>query len=390
MPLAVSGLALVLAGCAGDSGSEAAGDGRADKPRGPVKIGVLVPLSGDSTETGVDLLNAAKLAADEINADGGILGQRVEVVEADDSCDPQAGTAAARKLLEQKVVGVAGGYCSAAVIPGSAVLDASGLPIITLATNPDVTERGLTSVFRITGRDDRQGSFAARFLAGAAGARKLAILHNNTVYSKGLADHTRAANDALGLGMQVVFFDAIARGGRDYRPALTEVRASGADTLYFTGYAAEAGLVVRQAKELNLPVRLIGGDATNEPVVITTAGPSAEGFAVTTAPLPEFLPGAFAFINAFTERFGAPPGPFSVYEYDAVKVLAGAITRAASIDPDEVMATLRETRHGGITGEISFDAKGDRQTIFYLTAIVRDGRFTPHKKLGANGQWIDG
>ena len=197
------------------------------------------------------------------------------------------------------------------------------------------------------------------------------------------------ANNDLKLGMQIVFFDAITPGEPDYASTLTKIKDSGADTLYFTGYAPEAGLIVRQAKELGLAVRLIGGDATNDPTVIKTAGSAAEGFIVTTAPLPEFLPGATAFINAYTERFGGAPGPFSVYQYDAVKVLTDAITRAVSTDPRDVSEALRTIRSAGITGEIAFDAKGDRQTILYLTAIVQDGKFRPHKKIGANGGWFD-
>jgi ABC-type branched-subunit amino acid transport system substrate-binding protein len=189
--------------------------------------------------------------------------------------------------------------------------------------------------------------------------------------------------------MQIVFFDAISPGENDYGPTLTKIERSGADTLYFTGYASEAGPIVRQAKELGLVLRLIGGDATNEPTVVETAGPAAEGYVVTTAPLPEFLPGATAFINAYTGRFGGPPGAFSVYQYDAVKALAGAITQAVSTDSKDVAEVLRTTRSAGTTGEIAFDAKGDRQTIVYMTAIVADGKFRPHKKIGANGNSID-
>ena len=221
------------------------------------------------------------------------------------------------------------------------------------------------------------------------GRKKLAILHNNSTYAKGLAEHTRTANGDLKLGMEIVFFDAIVSGQPDYSSALRKVEQSGADTLYFTGYAAEAGTVVRQAKELGLSVRLIGGDATNEPIVLKTAGPAAEGYIVTTAPLPEFLPAATAFITKYTERFGAEPGPFSVFEYDAVKLPANAITQAVSTDPKDVAQALRTTRYGGITGEVFFDAKGDRETIFHLTAVVRDGKFRPHKKLGANQHWVD-
>jgi branched-chain amino acid transport system substrate-binding protein len=387
--LLIGGLALILMGCGGGSDSESTSGQKSDKPHDVIKIGVLVPLSGANASSGVDLLNAAKLASDEINAAGGVLGRPVEIVPVDDGCDPQTATAAAQQLLGTGIVGVAGGYCSGAVIPETDVLHPKGIPYIVVATNPAVTERGLNTVFRNAGRDDRQGIFAAQFLAGPAGARRLAILHNNSTYARGLAEHTRMANSDLKLGMQIVFFDAIVPGEDDYSSALTKIKQTGADTLYFTGYASEAGIIVRQAKELGLAVRVIGGDATNEPIVIKTAGPAANGYIVTTAPLPEFLPGATTFITAYTERFGGGPGPFSVYGYDAVKVLANAITQAVSTDPKDVSEALRTTRFGGITGEIAFDAKGDRQTIVHLTAIVQDGKFRPHKKLGANGNWFD-
>ena len=378
-------LAVLILGCGGGSDQPSAGG----EPRDVVKIGFLGPLSGDNAGIGVDLLNAARLAADEINAAGGVLGRSIELVPVDDACDPQMAPAAARKLLGSGIVGVVGGYCSGAAISESDVLHPQGIPYIVMATNPAVTERGLNTVFRNVGRDDRQGFFAARFLAGPAGARKLAILHNNSTYASGLAEHTRTANGDLKLGMEIVFFDAIVSGQPEHGAVLQRIKQSGADTLYFTGYASEAGIIVRQAKELGLTVRLIGGDATNEPIVIQAAGSAAEGYIVTTAPLPEFLPGATAFITAYTERFGTGPGPFSVYEYDAVKLLANAITQSVSTDPKDVGEALRTTRYGGVTGEVFFDGKGDRETIFHLTAIVRDGKFRPHKKLGANGNWVD-
>lgn len=387
--LLIGVLAVVILGCGGESDQPSNGREQSGKAGDPIKIGFLGPLSGDNASSGIDLLNAATLATDEINAAGGVIGRRIELVPVDDACDPQTATAAAQKLLGQGIAGVTGGYCSGAAIPESDVLHPQGIPYIVMATNPAVTERGVNTVFRNVGRDDRQGVFAARFLAGPAGARKLAILHNNSTYAKGLAEHTRTANHDLKLGMEIVFFDAIVSGQPEYGTALAKIKQSGADTLYFTGYAAEAGIIVRQAKELGLAARLVGGDATNEPIVVKTAGSAAEGYVVTTAPLPEFLPGATAFITAYTERFGTGPGPFSVYEYDAVKLLANAITQAVSTDPKDVGEALRKTRYAGITGETAFDGKGDRETIFHLTAIVRDGKFQQHKKLGASGNWVD-
>ncbi|HKY76527.1 MAG TPA: branched-chain amino acid ABC transporter substrate-binding protein, partial [Acidimicrobiia bacterium] len=244
--------------------------------------------------------------------------------------------------------------------------------------------------FRVTGRDDQQAAFAARFLAGPGGVKRLALLHDNSVYAKGLAELIRSANDELKLGMQVVFFDAITPDQADYRSALMQVRASGADTLYFTGYPPEAGVILRQAKELGLPTRLVGGDGTNDPGVIKAAGAAAEGFVVTTAPLPQFLPSGEAFAQSYRQRFGRAPGPYTMYQYDMVRVLANAIFWAGSTDPKDIVEALRTTRHQGLTGEIFFDEKGDRQTAVHVTAIVRDGEFRPHKKLDARDNWVDG
>jgi len=389
--LTTVGVVLMLTACGSESASETARGGRTVETGGAIRIGALGPLSGDYANGGADMINAAKLAAGEINAAGGLLGRPVEILPTDDGCDPQTGTAAAQKLLVSGIVGVAGGACSGATIPETAVLGPRGIPyVVVAATNPAVTERGLTTVFRVVGRDDQQGPFAARFLAGPAGARKLAILHDNSTYAKGLAEQIRAGNADQKLGMQIVFFDAITQGERDYTSALTKIGASGADTLYFTGGFAEAGPIVRQAKDLGLAVRLVGGDATSDPTIVKTAGPAAEGFIATTSPLPAFLPGTAGFTKAYSERFGSAPGPYSVYEYDAVRVLADAVTRAGSTDRKKIVEALRATRHNGLTGEIAFDEKGDRRKAVYVTAIVRDGRFVPHKRLDDAGNWVDG
>jgi branched-chain amino acid transport system substrate-binding protein len=381
-------VAMLASGCGGSDGGD--GAGRGGESGGAIKIGVLVPLTGESASAGTDMLNAAKLAVDEINDGGGVLGRQLEIVSGDDGCDPQTGTAAAQKLAVSGIVGVAGGYCSGAAIPETVVLDQRGIPYISAAaTSPTLTERGLTTVFRAIGRDDQQGPFAAKFLSGHLGAKKLAIIHDNTTYAKGLAEQTRDATTRLGGATEVVFFDAITPGERDYTSTLTKVKATRADVLYFTGYFAEAGLIVRQGHDLDLTARLTGGDATQDPTLIETAGPSAEGFIATTAPLPQFLPSATAFVEGYTARFGAAPGPYSVYEYDAVKVLAGAVERAGAADPKKVAQALRTTQAQGLTGEIAFDDKGDRKKTVYVTAIVKDRRFTPYKKLDSGGNWVD-
>jgi len=365
--------------------------GPAGSASGTIKVGSLLPLSGSNAGIGADLVKAAQLAADDLNAAGGVLGRQIQIVPADDGCDPAMATAAAQNLLASGIVGVAGGSCSGSAIPATAVLDPKGIPYVSgFATNPALTERGLRTVFRVTGRDDQQASFAARFLAGPSGAKKLALLHDGTAYGKGLAELVRSANEEQKLGLQIVFFDAITPGQSDYRSTLMRIKGSGADTLYFTGYAHETGVILRQAKELGLPLRLTGGDGTIDPSVIEGAGPAAEGFVSTTTPPPGFLPSGESFARNYSQRFGRTPGPYSMYTYDAVRVLANAIFWAGSTDPKDIVEALRTTRYQGLTGEIFFDEKGDRQTAVFVTAIVRNGDFRPYKKLDPRGNWIDG
>jgi branched-chain amino acid transport system substrate-binding protein len=388
--LLIALVVLASSACGGSDSKPGSAKNGGSTARDTIKIGAILPLSGGNAHAGASMVNAAKVAADDLNAAGGVLGRQIEIVSADDGCDPEMATVAAQHVLAAGIVGIAGGYCSGATIPASEVTDRQGIPYIAMASNPAFTDRRLRTVFRVTGRDDHQAAFAARFLAGPSGVRRLALLHDDSVYAKGLADLIRSANDELKLGMQVVFFDAIPPGQADYRSTLAQVKASGADTLYFTGYQSEASVILRQVKELGLPIRLIGGDATNDPAVIESAGAAAEGYVVTTAPLPQFLPSGEGFAHAFQQRFGQGPGPWTMYEYDMVRVLANAIFWAGSTDPRDIVEALRTTRYQGLTGEIFFDDKGDRQTAVYVTAIVRNGEFRPYKKLDARGNWIDG
>jgi ABC-type branched-subunit amino acid transport system substrate-binding protein len=149
-------------------------------------------------------------------------------------------------------------------------------------------------------------------------------------------------------------------------------------------------LILRQAKELGLPLRLTGGDSNVDPEVIQAAGPAAEGFVTTTTPLPAFLPSGEAFARSYNQRFERAPGPYSMYTYDAVRTLANAIFWAGSTDPKDIVEALRTTRYQGLTGEIFFDEKGDRQAVLFMTAIVRNGEFRPYKRLDPRGNWIDG
>lgn len=375
-PLLYSGLSVFFAAISGVAYADT------------IKIGVPVPLSGPYANAGIDIANAAKLAAAKINAGGGVLGKQIEIVPEDDACDAQQGVQAAQKLIDSGIAVAAGSYCSGAALPELVAFHRAGVPyVLDAATNPKLTSMGFDNVFRTIGRDDEQGPFAAAYISGYLHDKKAAVINDNTTYSKGLADNTVAALKKD--GVDVVYNDSITPGQMDYSAVLSHVASLGPDAIYYTGYFSEAGLLAKEAAALHVTAKMMGGDATNDPTLIKTAGPAAEGWTATTAPLPQFLSGAKDFVSTYTKTYGTGPGPYSPYEYDAVSVAAKAIADAGSTDPAKVTAALHKIKDfTGLTGNITFNDAGDRATAVYITIIVKDGAFTAGQKLDASGKWV--
>ena len=356
-----------------------------------IKIGVPVPLTGSSSTAGKDILNGAKLAADEINAHGGVLGKQIELVPEDDQCDADKAAEAAQTLVDKGVVAVAGGYCSSSALPELRVFHGANLAfVMDASTNPALTEKGWDNAFRTIGRDDEQGPFAAKLMKEVLHAKKVAVINDNTTYSKGLAENTV---DALKKqGIEVVYDDAVTPGQIDYADVAKQVGELKPDVLYYTGYYPEAALLAMDVRQLKLPVKyMMGGDATTDRTLIKTAGASANGMICTTAPLPRFLTGEKArrFIADYKKAYGAAPGPYSIYEYDAVMVTAKAIADANSAKPADIVAALHKiSNFKGATGDIAFNEKGDRAKAVYMAIIAHGDGFRAYRQLDAKGQWV--
>ena len=343
-----------------------------------IKIGVPVPLSGGNAKMGNDISQAATLAVEEWNAKGGVLGRKIEIMAFDDACDAQQSVTAAHKLVDGGVVAVAGGYCSSAAIPASAVYHDAGVAFVADASsNPKLTDQGFENVFRVIGRDDQQGPYAAGFMVNTLKAKKIAIIHDNTLYAKGLADATKAALEGKP-GVQVVFFDAVTPGEKDFSAVLTKVKSLSPDVTYYTGYYPEGGLIAKQFKDLGVPGKFMAGDANNDPTFISEAGPASEGVFVTSTPLPQDQSTAKSFIDRYKKRWNQDPGPYSALEYDAVNVVINAIKQSGSTDRAAIIKAITGTKnYQGATGAINFDKKGDRTSVLYITYIIKGGKFVP-------------
>jgi branched-chain amino acid transport system substrate-binding protein len=341
LPLVLS--ALLLVACQGQSGG------------GAIKIGVAAPLTGPNAKPGQDILNGVKLAVEEQNARGGLLGQPVELLEGDDRSDPREGIVVANKLVNSGVVGVIGHYNSGVSIPASEEVYAPAqvVNITPGSTNPKYTERGLKWVFRTVGRDDQQGQTAAQF-ALKHKLTPVAIIHNKGAYGQGLADEFKKQLEAG--GGKVVIYDAINRDDKDFSPILTKIKGLQPQLIFYGGEYQDGALFSRQARQVGLKAAFMGGDALYDKDYVKLTGLEyAQGNYIT------FSSGnqSETFRKNFSARFGEV-GPYSAYAYDATQILLKAVATAGGSDPEKIRAAVAATRDfAGVTGKISFDAKGD-------------------------------
>lgn len=389
-PAILAAVALTATACSSASSSgSASSSSSSSASAGPIIIGVPVPLSGEYASAGVDILHGAQLAASNINAAGGVLGRKIEVVGQDDACLASTGSQAAQKLISQGIVAAAGGYCSTAAFPELEAFHRAGIPyVMDASTNPELTEQGFAQAFRTIGRDDEQGPIAASYITGYLHATRVAVGNDNSTYAKGLAVATIAALQKD--GATVVFNNALTPGQSDYTSFLTKVAQSKPQVFYYTGYYPEFGLLLKQAKQLGLKFTMMGGDANNDPTLLKTAGTAANGAMMTTAPLAQFLSSATAYVSAYTAKYGTGPGPYSSYEYDAVGVVAQAIKDAGSTTPSKITAALKTISYTGITGDFHFDGVGDRQPVNYIVIIVQNDQFAAFKKFdNTTNQWVN-
>jgi branched-chain amino acid transport system substrate-binding protein len=334
-----------------------------------IKIGLMAPLTGSWASEGQEMKRNVELLAAEQNAKGGLLGKQVEVIVEDDGGDPRTASLAAQRLTTKGVVAVIGTYGSAVTEASQNIYDeAKVIQVANGSTAVRLTEKGLKYFFRTCPRDDEQGRVGAAVLEKSK-ARRIALLHDNSAYSKGLADEIVAILKAKKL--DVVFFDALTPKEQDYSSILTKLKAVTPDVVFFTGYYPEAGLLLKQKRQMGWNVPFIGGDAINNPDLVKIAGKeAAEGFRFLSPPVPKDLdtPEAKAYVVAYQKRYAeAPSSIYGVLAGDGFRVVAKAIEGAKSTAADKVREYLTGSLKDfpGFTGRISFNGKGDRVGELY-------------------------
>ncbi|CAN7309308.1 branched-chain amino acid ABC transporter substrate-binding protein [Pararhizobium sp. LjRoot238] len=340
-----------------------------------VVIGVSAAMTGRLAWIGEQGQRGAEMAVADINAAGGVLGQQVRLINVDDFCEPEQAVAAAQKLVADGVVFVVGHYCSGASIPASKVYEAAAvLQISPGSTNPLLTEQGRDNVFRVIGRDDTQGIVAGNYLADEWGDKKIAILHDGTIYGKGLADETRKQLNKRGVTESV--YDAYTPGKNDYSAEIATLQAAGIAALYVGGYHAEVALIARAARDRGHALQVISGDALATEEFALIAGPAAEGTRFTFSADPRRNPEAAPVVERFRAENFEPAG-YTLLSYAAVQLWAQAVEKAASLELPAVITTLRGQEFDTVLGPVDFDDKGDLTNQSWVWYVWRGGEYVP-------------
>jgi branched-chain amino acid transport system substrate-binding protein len=346
--------------------------------RADIVFGVAGPMSGPNAAYGEQYRVGVETAVERINANGGILGQKLAVSVGDDVSDPKQGVSVANKFVADGVHYVVGHYNSGVTIPASEVYSENGVLFVTpTATNPTVTERGLWNAFRACGRDDQQGSIAAKFILGRFKDKKIAIVDDKSTAGKGLADEMTKAYNAGG-GKEVLH-EEVNPGEKDYSPLVTKIKQSGADLVYYGGQHTEAGLIVRQMHDQGVAAILMGGDGISNSEFGAIAGDGAAGTLMTSFPDPATFAEAKDAVADLKAR-NVPTEAVTLYAYAATQILAEAIAKAKADDPKAAADYL----HSGaaistVLGSISYDDKGDiKQPGFVVFEWPKvDGKLIP-------------
>ncbi len=338
-----------------------------------IKIAVSGPMTGQYATFGEQMKNGAEMAVADINAAGGVLGQKLQLFIEDDACDPKQAVAVANKAASEGVVFVAGHFCSGSSIPASQVYEEENIIQISPAsTNPKLTDEGRWNVFRVCGRDDQQGAVAGNYLADHFAGKKIAILHDKTAYGKGLADETKKVLNSRGI--QEAMYEAYTAGEKDYSALVSKLKGEGIDVIYLGGYHTEGGLMVRQAAEQGYKPQLVSGDALMTEEFWKITGDTGEGTLMTFSPDPRKNPDAAPVVEQFRKK-GIEPEGYTLYTYGAVQAWAQAVEKVGKVDQKKIAAALKNTEFDTVLGKFTFNAKGDVTAPGYVFYVWKDGKY---------------
>lgn len=349
-----------------------------------IKIATISPLSGGSSNLGLQIKNATQQAINDMKADFAKAGMTVQLVAYDDQADPATGTAAARRVAADKnILGVVGTLNSGVAIPASAALQPSHVVMVSPAsTNEKVTDRGLKNMNRVCARDDAQGPAGGDFVVNNLKAKKVYVLNDKTPYGQGLAEQAEKAMRAK--GATIVQSEGVDSQERDFTAIITKLQALKPDAIYFGGLYGQVGPFAKQLRDKGITTPIVGGDGYDSDDLIKLAGSGSNNIYFTTvAPPLDSVPAAKTLATRYKASFGSELQGYGVISYDAAKVVLQGILNAYKAagnkvpTREQVETSVRSGNYKGlITGDVNFDKNGDRKTTKMYVIAVKDSKRT--------------
>jgi len=346
----------------------------------PIRLGVAGAHSGDLASYGIPTIKAAELVVKDINAKGGVLGRKVELLAEDDVCKPEVATNTATKLVSLKAHVVLGHICSGATKAALGIYkDSKIITISPSATNPALTQSGdYPNFYRTIASDDAQARLEVDFALNTLKLSKIAVLHDKGDYGKGLAEFAKAFLEKDPRA-KVVLYEGITPGAVDYSAVVQKIKRSEAEAVIFGGYHPEASKIVSQMRMRAMNTIFISDDGVKDDTFIKVAGKYAEGVYATGPKDVSKNPLAIAANEAHKKAYGADPGAFFLNAYAAAQAILNAIEKAGSTEYDAITKALRTRDVETPLGKIRFDDRGDAIGVGFSVYQVQNGVYVELK-----------
>ncbi|HBG07435.1 MAG: branched-chain amino acid ABC transporter substrate-binding protein [Geobacteraceae bacterium GWC2_58_44] len=372
-------VAMLAAGAFGCKKKEEAKEGQPATAGDTIKIGFLGALTGDVAMFGKPTLDGMRMAADEINAAGGVLGKKIEIVEADNRGDKQEGASVTQKFISRdKVTAIVGDPTTGITKVAAPIAQKAGVVLLSAgATGPGVVETG-DFIFRDTLLDSIAIPACIGYFARDLKFKRVAVVtSDNNDYSVGLSQTFRDAAAKVP-EITIVADEKVKDGDKDFSAQITNIKDKKPDVIMFSGYYTEGALIMKEARKQGLKAPMFGGDGLFSPKFIELGGTAVEGsMSALGFSTEQATPETAKFIEGFQAKHnGAVPGLFAAQGYDAVMLLADSMKRANSVDPKLFKDALAKTRNfGGVSGTISMQANREPIKSPLSLLVIKDGKF---------------
>lgn len=339
-----------------------------------VKIGVQAPITGKYANEGQGIDQAVRLIVEQKNAQGGLLGNKIEVISEDDEGTAVKAAFAAKNLINKKVMAVIGSYTSTCAAAPQKMYYKAGVLQTSDGTSDALTKHAYWTFFRNSNPNSAEAIFTANHFINQRHYKKVAILSDYSSFAVGLGDAVKKEIEKL--GGDVVYYGKIKAGNQNFTPILTKIKSLHPDVIYFSGYYSDGGLLRSQQVQLDIKADFYGGDANDNVDFVKLAGSAASGSYLINVPTPTLLPydDAKKFLADYEKKYGMKiPSIWTILNVDGLRAIMYAAEQTNSLDTKVIANFLHNMKKPfpGFTGPLSWDKKGERIGSSYFAYEIQ-------------------